>query len=85
MSIIQCHLDYASTLRFYSITQALKNKFQTTQNKLVRYVLKLDSKTHFGIEQLASLNWLPVAKRNDFITLCHVFKIHNNSSPSYML
>jgi len=84
MSIIQCHLDYASAVWFYSITQALRNKFQNTQNKLVRFVLNLDLKTNVGNEQLAVLNWLPVAKRVNFITLCHVFKIHNNSSPSYM-
>jgi len=38
MSIIQCHLDYAPTVWFYSITQALRNKLQTTQNKLVKFV-----------------------------------------------
>jgi len=84
MSIIQWHLDYASTVWFYSITQALRNKLQTTKNKLVRFVLNLDSQTHDGNEQLAVLNWLPVAKRVDFITLCHVFKSHNNSSHSYI-
>ena len=41
------------------------------------------SLTHVGNEQLAVLNCLPVDKRVDFITLCHV-KMHNNSSPSYM-
>jgi len=50
MSIIQCHLGYASTVWFYSITQALKKKLQTTQNNLVRFVLNLYSKTHVGNE-----------------------------------
>ena len=33
MPIIQCHLDYASTVWFYSITQALRNEMQTTPKK----------------------------------------------------
>ena len=45
MSIIQCHVDYASTIRFYSITQSLRDKFQTTQNKIIRFVVNLDPRS----------------------------------------
>ena len=45
MSIIQCHVNYASTIRFYSITQSLRDKFQTTQNKIIRFVVNLDPRS----------------------------------------
>ena len=63
----------------------MRNKLQVTQNKLIRFVLNLDSRSHVGKEQFARLNWLPVASRVDFITLCHVFKISSKTAPSYMM
>ena len=84
MAIAQCHMDYASTIWFHSITQALRNKLQVTQNKLIRFVLNLDSRAHVGKEQFAHVNWLPVSKRVDFKTLCHVFNVHNNEAPKYL-
>ena len=29
-------------------------------------------------------NWLPVSDRVDQVTLCNVFKMHNNLAPKYM-
>ena len=84
MAIAQCHFDYASVVWFYSTTQTIRNNLQVTQNKLIRFVLNLDSRAHIGKEQFSYLKWLPVASRVDFKTLCHVFNVHNKSAPSYM-
>ena len=67
-----------------SLSQYWKTRLQTTQNKLVRFVLNMNSRSHVGIEQFKSLNWLPVSKRVDQLTLCHVHKIKSDMSPNYL-
>ena len=84
MSITQCRVDYASTIWFYSITQSVRDKFQTTQNKIIRFVLNLDPRSRIENDHFSKLGWLPFFKRVDFTTLCHVFNIHVNTAPSYM-
>jgi len=84
MSLIQCHFDYASPVWFYGLTQDLKSKLQVTQNKLIRFVLNLEPRSHIGYEDFIKLNLLPVSDRVNQVTLCHVFKMHNNLAPKYM-
>lgn len=84
MAIIQCHLDYASPVWYYSLTQSLRNKLQVTQNKMVRFVMNLDARSHIGKDEFSFVKWLPVEHRVKFKTLCHVFKIHSGESPLYM-
>jgi len=84
MSLIQCHFDYASPVWFYGLTEDLKSKLQVTQNKLIRFVLNLEPRSHIGYEDFIKLNWFPVSDRVDQVTLCHVFKMHNNLAPKYM-
>ena len=84
MALIQCHFDYACPIWYNGLSQLLKTKLQTTQNKLMRFVLDLDARSHIGPEHFKSLNWLPVNKRVDQIILCHVFKIKNGIAPDYM-
>lgn len=43
-SLIQCHFDYACCVWYNGLTQVLKNNLQTTQNKMMRFVLNLDSR-----------------------------------------
>jgi len=84
MSLIQCHFDYACSVWYNGLTQFWKNKLQVTQNKLIRFVLNLDSRTHISPEHYTSLQWLPVDKRVEQIMLSHVFKIKNGLSPDYL-
>ena len=51
---------------------------------IIRFVLNLDHMSHIGNEQFKVLNWLPVQKRVEQTTLCHVFKIKNGLAPEYM-
>jgi len=45
----------------------------TTQNKLIRLVLDLESRAQISKEHFELLNRLPVNSRVDHLTLCHVF------------
>ena len=83
MSLVQCQFDYAFPVWFYGITQQFKNKLQVTQNKLVRFILNLDPRSHVGHDSFSDL--LPVASRVDFKTLGHVFKIHSKDAPKYLI
>ena len=85
MSLIQCHFDYACSFSYLGLSKDLKIKLQVTQNKIIRFFLKMDSRAHVGSEVLKSLVWLPVSKRVDQIILNHVFKVKLGQSPDYMV
>jgi len=84
MSLVQCHMDYACSVWYNGLSQSLKNKLQTTQNKMIRFVLNLDARTSIRKDHFNHLSWLPVEKRVHHLMLCHVFKVRNNLAPSYM-
>ena len=56
-----------------------------TQNKIMRFVLNMDSMAHVGPDVIKALGWLPVSKRADNIILNHVFKVKSGQSPYYMV
>ena len=85
MSLIQCHFDYACSFWYPGLSKVLKNKLQVTQNKIIRFVLNMDSRAHVCSEVFKSLGWLPVSKRVDPIILNHVFKVKSGQSPDYMV
>ena len=84
MSLIQCHFDYACSFWYPGLSKFLRERLQVTQNKMVRFVLKLDPKSHIGSEEFKSLGWLPVSKRVDQVILNHIFRIRSGTSPEYM-
>ena len=69
MSLMQCHFDYACSFWYPGLSKVLKNKLQVTQNKIIQFVLNMDSRAHVGSEVFKSLGWLPVSKRVDQIIL----------------
>ena len=74
MSLIQFHFDYARSFWYPGLSKVLKNKLQVTQNKIIRFVLNMDSRAHEGSEVFKSLGWLPVSKRIDQIIMNHVLR-----------
>jgi len=62
MSWVQCHMDYACSVWYNGLSQSLKNKLQTTQNKMIRFVLNLDERTSIRKDHFNHLSWLPVEK-----------------------
>ena len=84
-ALIQCHYDYACTSWFRGISKSLKTKLQTSQNKLVRMLLKLNPRTHLTSAHFRSLGWLRVEERVSQLSLCLVFKILNEAVPNYLV
>ena len=48
-SIIQCHLDYASSSWYNSLTKVMKYKLQIVQNKCVRFIHGNDFRTSLNV------------------------------------
>ena len=66
------------------ISKLLKNRLQVTQNKIIRFVLKMDPRSHVGANEFKSIGWLPVSRRVDQIILNDVFKIKSGQSAQYI-
>ena len=47
-TLTQPHFDYASSAWHPNLTQKMKNKIQITQNKCIRYCLRLEKMTHIS-------------------------------------
>ena len=84
LSLIQCHFDYACSFWYPGLTQFLRNRLQTTKNKIIRFVLKMGPRSQIGQDVFKAVGWLPVSKRVDQIILNHFFKIKSGTSPDYM-
>ena len=50
-ALIQCYFDYSSSSWYSGINKTLKKKLQIMQNKIIRFILKLDNRAHIGCEQ----------------------------------
>ena len=84
MSLIQCHFDYSCSTWYSNSSQKIKDKLQTCQNKVMRFVLSMAPRTHIGIEQFKELGWLNVENRVSQLKLNHMYKIYNNMAPDYL-
>ena len=47
-ALVQCHFDYGSSMWYTDTTCLLKKKLQITQNKVIRFILGLPSRSHIG-------------------------------------
>ena len=83
-ALIQCYFDYSCSSWFSGLSKKLQNKLQVMQNKIVRFILGLDSRTHVGQAELDRLEFLDTDDRVKQLKLNHAFKIFNNMSPDYL-
>ena len=82
-ALIQPHFDYACSAWYPNLNAKLK-KLQITQNKCIRFCLKLDKMHHISEEDFKTINWLPVDQRVQQSLNVIVFKYVNNACPYYM-
>ena len=60
VSLIQCHFDYACSFWYMGTSNLLKNRLEVKQNKIIRFVLKMDPRSHVGANEFKYIGWLPV-------------------------
>merc|ERR1712240_46411 len=76
--------DYSCCSWYPGINETFKMKLQVMQNKMVRFILKLDSRAHIGNDELVRAGFLSVVDRVKQLKLGHVFKLKNKSCPIYL-
>ena len=82
-ALIQPHFDYGCTSWYPLLNKAFKKRFQTTQNKCIRYCLDLPSRSHISATHFRKINWLPVDLRVELCTAATGYKYCNQLAPSY--
>ena len=83
-ALIQCHFDYSCSSWYPGINKGLQNKLQVAQNRTVRFILKLDNRSHIGNTELEKAGFLKVPDRVKQLKLGHVFKIKKKTCPFYL-
>ena len=84
LAMVQCHYDYACAMWFSRISISAKKRLQIVQNKVIRFVLGIPTRTHLGCSEFSRVNILPVKYRADQIKLNHMFNIVHGSAPEYL-
>ena len=59
-ALIQSYFDYGCTYWFSALSCKLKAKLQTSQNKLIRFVMGTHYRAHVGTAEFKEINWLPI-------------------------
>ena len=77
-ALIQCHFDYGSSMWYTGTTCRMKKKLQITQNKVIRFILGLPSRSHIGVTEFSSACMLPVL----LLPVPLLFLLHINDLPS---
>ena len=83
-ALIQPHFDYASSAWYTNLNKGIKEKLQIMQNKCIRFCLKKKARSHVGLADFTSINWLPVNHRVNQCISSNVFKFFNDLCPTYM-
>ena len=73
-----------SSMWYTGTTCLLKKKLQITQNKVIRFILGLPSRSHIGPTEFSGASMLPVPLRVDQLKLNHMYNIINGIAPSYL-
>ena len=81
-NVIWTMLVHSGTLAFK--TAKTKRKLQSTQNRLIRFVLKLPFRESIVPDHFTRVGWLPVGVQVNQIKILHTHKIFNNVAPSYL-
>ena len=83
-ALILCHYDYACSSWYSSLSQYYKNRLQTMQNKVVRFILNKGPRSHVGQDELDAVGLLSVKDRVIQMKINHVFKIFHGTAPDYL-
>ena len=83
-ALIQPHFDYACSACYPNLNKNLTKKMQTAQNKCIRFSFGLENRSHVGINEFKTINWLPIQNRYGQCVSVSVFKFCKNLGPVYM-
>ena len=78
--LIQPHFDFACFAWYPNLTMSLKIKIQTAQNACIRFCLRMERKSHIGLNHFEKNNWMPVKNRVDQCIAVTAYNFKNNLS-----
>ena len=82
-SLIQPHFDY-ECVSWYTLVSKKIKKIQVTQNKCIRFCLKLNPRHHTVAKEFKGMNWLPTKEIVEQRIATNVFKYWKRTSPFYV-
>ena len=62
----------------------MRNKLQVTQNKCIRFCLKLNSRQYIGAKEFKEINWLPTKEKVEQHVATKLLKCCKGTSPFYV-
>ena len=83
-ALIQPSFDYVCSSWYANLTKRLKLRLQATQNKCIRFCLRLGNRTHLGYSDFKKINWLPVEDRVFQCISAYAFKFFIKKCPAYV-
>jgi len=83
-ALLQSKFDYGCNMWFRCVGKSIRDKLQTAQNKIIRYILDYEYRQHLDCRDFKKVNFLNVQNRIDYLSLNMMYKIFNNTAPSYM-
>lgn len=69
---------------YRGLQKQIKNKLQTSQNRVIRFILGYDSRQHHYCADFVKLGWLDISHRVDYLALSLMYSIVHNTAPSYL-
>ena len=82
--MIQHFFDYACNACYPNINKKLKMHLQASQNKCVRFCLKLNDISSIKSEDFEKINWLPIHERVPQCSLCSIYNFFTKNCPIFM-
>ena len=83
-SLLQSRFDYGCNVYYRGLEKSIKTKLQTSQNKIVRFILGYDNRHRLCVNDFKKVKYLKIDTRIDFMSLNVMFKIYNGIAPSYL-
>ena len=83
-ALLQSRFDYGYNFYYRGLYEDIKLKFQTAQNKMIRYILGYDSREHLYFKDFFRAGFLSVEKRYDYLSVNMMYNIFYERAPSYL-
>ena len=83
-ALLQSRFDYGFNFYYRGLYKDIKLKFQTAQNKMIRYILDYDSCKHLFYKDFSKAGYLSVEKRQDYLSANLMHRIYYGLAPSYL-
>ena len=83
-ALLQPRFDYACNSWYWGLTKYHKNRLQTLQNKMVRFILRLDNRSHLDASHFDKTKFLKVENRVNYLAASKIYDVYTSTAPEYL-